>query len=588
MRQPTRLLNALALLSPSFTRRPIRRSRIRRSGRICLGLPLLLLFLLLGLAVPAAGQWVVQEFFVPLPEQQVRSTLLRLYTGTGSTLDSVVSLVVNADGTRVVYDHWEDGYEIDMNNPAQTTTEVWGDGNNGNGIAPGFANDPSSLPAGTVLSLRNLVTLPRNPSTIRYDGRDRIGATKAIVVSRAAWATTPGSVLAGAVEVSATLDYGTEFVAPVGEDVSAASMFEVVALYVQAAEDGTAVEIDADANGVAEIATVLNRGQVYHLNGGVLAGARVTSDKPVQAHLVTGDIGANYESRWYTLYPVDQWTGTYYTPVGTAADNDPAYVFAFNPATTGITVNVTTLAGSAVFNVPAGGTYQYQVPKNSGARFASDGDVPFFAIAVVGANPSANNVHDWGFSLVPEGNLTTIGICGWGPGSSDLSRNGSPVWVTAVADTLLYVDYDGDKAGPQVDPQGDACDAILSLQALESRTIYDPDGDQTAMRVYTADGTLITAAWGQDPAVAGAGNPFLDLGTTVLPFPVPVLRKRAYLAPGGDVNPPGLSLGDTLEYEIEIDNRSLIVLGNVLVIDAPPEPGVRDQLHHVQRQRGGR
>jgi hypothetical protein len=73
----------------------------------------------------------------------------------------------------------------------------------------GFINDPAGLPSGTVISLRNLVPLPRNPSNLLFDGRDRMVATKALVVSRTAWPTVPGSVLAGAVEVMATIDYAT-------------------------------------------------------------------------------------------------------------------------------------------------------------------------------------------------------------------------------------------------------------------------------------------------------------------------------------------------------------------------------------------
>ena len=51
------------------------------------------------------------------------------------------------------------------------------------------------------------------------DGRDRVGATQAVVMTRSAWATTPGSVLADATEVPSTADYGTSFVMPIGEDV---------------------------------------------------------------------------------------------------------------------------------------------------------------------------------------------------------------------------------------------------------------------------------------------------------------------------------------------------------------------------------
>ena len=518
---------------------------------------------MLAAGEPAFAQFVVQEFFVPLPEDQIRSSFLKLYTGTGPTFDSVISVVAGGAGTKVVYDHWEDGYEIDLNSPLQSSTRVWGDGIDANGIAPGFVNDPTNLPAGTVFSLRNNVTLPRSASTILYDGRDRIGGTKALVVSRSAWALTPGSVLADAVEVSSVLDFGTEFVAPVGENVSAASMYEIVDLFVMAAENGTSVSIDKDANGSFETVFTLNRGESYRVNGGVLKGARVSASKPVQVHLITGDIGANYESRWFTLYPYDQWGSVYYTPVGTAADGDAAYVFIYNPGTSALPIRVTTQIGTTNFTVPTNGTYQYQVPQNSGAKLQSTNGLPYFAVETVGANPTANNVHDWGFTLVPEGNLTTIGQVGWGPGSSDLSQNGSPVWVTAVGATTIYVDFDGDRAGPLTDSNGDGYDTNLTMAALQSRTIYDPDKDQTAMRVYTLDGTLITAAWGQDPAVAGAGNPFLDVGTTVLPFPQAVIKKSSTLFT--DNPPSGLSTNDVLEYTITIDNNSVVVLGNAWV-----------------------
>ena len=108
----------------------------------------------LNLAVGLVGanaQSIVQEFFIPLPEEQVRGTLLKLYTGTGATFDSVVSIVVNTAGTRVIYDQWEDGYEVDLNSPVQSTTKIWGDGNNANGIPPGYVNDPASPEHGTII-----------------------------------------------------------------------------------------------------------------------------------------------------------------------------------------------------------------------------------------------------------------------------------------------------------------------------------------------------------------------------------------------------------------------------------------------------
>ena len=71
-----------------------------------------------------------------------------------------------------------------------------------NGIAPGTVDD--LIDSGDVIALENTVDLPRVPPPplpIKYDGRDKIASSKAIAVTRGAWATTPGTVLAGAIEV---------------------------------------------------------------------------------------------------------------------------------------------------------------------------------------------------------------------------------------------------------------------------------------------------------------------------------------------------------------------------------------------------
>jgi uncharacterized repeat protein (TIGR01451 family) len=526
------------------------------------------MLLLLASFMPAArAQTIVHEYYVPLPEAQLRTALVGIEPASGrvgNQIESVISVVIAAPGTAVHYDHWEDGYELNLNAPTQASTQIWGDGNDANGIAPGFAQDPLGLSAGTVLSLRNTVSLPRNPSTVLYDGRDRIGGTKAIVLSRANWPLQPGSVLGGAVEITPTLDYGTEYVAPVGVDVMADSMFEYTGLFVMARENATSVLIDLDGDGPgAAFAVTLNRGESHLVNNGVKKGATISAGKPVQAHLITGDIGAGYETRWQTLYPVDQWSNSYYSPVGSAANGHEAYVFLYNHQASAITIEAETRTGTTSFNVPAKGVHRFLLPRQSGTRFSSSGK--FFGIAVIGARPSSNNVHDWGFTLIPADSLTTEAVCGWGPGSSDLSRNGSPVWVMTQGATRIYVDYNGDRAGALTDPKGGKYDIHYDMSVLESRTLYDPDRDQTAMRVYTLDGTLITAAWGQDPAVAGAANPFLDLGTSVLPFPVPQLKKRWELLQ--DNGAPGLSVGDVLRYFITVDNRGLLPLGNLNILD---------------------
>lgn len=395
-----------------------------------------------------------------------------------------------------------------------------------------------------------------------------MAATKALVVSRAAWALTPGPVLSGAVEVTATIDHGTSYVSPVGQNMTN-RLFQYVGFMIMATEDNTSVTIDLDGAGtnVASV-VVLNRGESHLVNGGVKIGGSVTSTKPVQVNLVIGRYAGRYATDWFTLYPTSQWSDSYITPVGTAANGNQTFNYFYNPNATNITINYLTRVGSGSFSVPAGGVTQYQMPQASGARFTSGGGAHFFALCTAGANPASESAYDWGFTLLPEDGLTTEAVVGWGPGSSDGTVNGSPVWVTPIAATRVYVDYNGDRAGPLTDPNGNKYDVHYDLAALESKTIYDPDKDQTAMRLYTLSGVVISTAWGEDPAVAAAGNPYFDFGTTVLPFPVPVLRKTSRIFT--DTGVPGLSVGDTLEYTIELDNHGLLPLGNTVVIDSLP------------------
>jgi uncharacterized repeat protein (TIGR01451 family) len=295
---------------------------------------------------------------------------------------------------------------------------------------------------------------------------------------------------------------------------------------------------------------------------------------------MTGDIGANYESRWFSIPPTSQWGIRYYASVGTASNGHEAFGFLHNPNAFSIPITATTRTGSTTFTIPANDTFRYQMPQDSGVDFDSTLDHAFFGVVAVGARPSSNNVYDWGFSLVPSSSLTTALVVGWGPGSSDLSQNGSPVWVTAIANTTLYIDYNGDRNGPVTDPTGQRCDVSLPIQALQSLRVYDPDRDQTAMRLYTLDGTLITGAWGQDPAVAGAGNPFLDVGTTVPAFPAPIMTKTSRIFT--DNAPTGLSIGDVIEYTVRLDNKSLVSITSVPVLDTLP-PGLNYVLNSTTK-----
>ena len=524
-------------------------------------------FLLLGAPAVRAVN-LVQDFYLPMPEQQIYTANSAIVSGTGSTINSTFSILVTGDGTVIYYDQWEDGYETDLSKPTQPTTQIWGDGNDAHGIPPGFAHNPLGLPAGTVITLTNAVTLPRNPSQILWDARDHIAATKALVISRAAWPLPTGPVFAGAVSVLSTLDYGTNFISPVGQDLPA-NLMKYVGMFVMAKQNNTLVTIDPNGNGVGVTNIVLNQGESYLVNGGIKKGGRVTSSEPIQADLLIGHVGASYASDWFTLYPVAEWDNTYYTPVGSAASgSQPAYVYIFNPNTNALTINYNSKSGSGSFFVPASnGVFQFQMPISSGASFTSASGQNFFPICTVAANNSSDTAYNWGFTLVPKAALTTVADVGWAPGSADGTVDGSPVWVTTLANTTVYVDYHDDENGALIDPNGNKYDTNFSVTALQSLKIYDPSKNQTAMKVYTVDGTLLTAAWGEDPDVAAPGNPYIDAGTTVLPFPVPVVKKSVAIVT--NVGPAGLSVGDTIQYTVQVDNAGLLPLGNTVVLDAP-------------------
>src|SRR5439155_23290974 len=136
---------------------------------------------------------------------------------------------------------------------------------------------------------------------------------------------------------------------------------------------------------------------------------------------------------------------------------------------------------------------------------------------------------DWGMALIPESKLTMQALVGLGFGRDPNStvnptENSSPVWVSPVGNgdtaVTVYVDFNGDNAGPLTDPNGYHYDQALSLRELQSAKIFDPDGNQSAMLVYTIDPTVkLAVSWGEDPAVASVEHPGVDAGTNVSPLP---------------------------------------------------------------------
>src|SRR5205823_1711566 len=142
------------------------------------------------------------------------------------------------------------------------------------------------------------------------------------------------------------------------------------------------------------------------------------------------------------LFSDAQATNDYFTPVGN--NGDPVRLYVYNPGSSAITVNVETQAGLGTAKVVnAGASNFFDVASLTGTRLFSTGN-----FLTLGAYDQQSTVHDWGFSLQPVSSLSQIAQVSLGVGNSANPPAGqgdtSPIWVTPLSATRLYVDYDGD------------------------------------------------------------------------------------------------------------------------------------------------
>ena len=161
----------------------------------------------------------------------------------------------------------------------------------------------------------------------------------------------------------------------------------------------------------------MNQGESLLVDGNVNAGETVTANQRIQVTLLTGDVCATYESRFYTLRPEEQWSNNYYNPVATH-NGDPTFVFLYNNESSAINVEWETSSGvQGTISVPAGGVNHVQIPNNTGSFFYSVGGENFYAIATIDSDPSQTTDHDWGFALIPSSQLSSqITMVGFAPG----------------------------------------------------------------------------------------------------------------------------------------------------------------------------
>ncbi len=474
-------------------------------------------------------------FYIPAPEQDLYTCFLRADCKTAEPITdsfrTIISIKCPYAGTILYYDQWEDGYETNIQNPSQSTTLVWGDGNPYNGVAPGYSND--ILPPGASIVTNNVFfTHPRNSSQFYYDAKDKILSTTDIAVSRITWeANSRKEKQAYSTDVYDVNKFGTSFNVPVGNYTGANADFQYTALFIRASQNNTSVSVDKNNDGIVDTTVTLQEGGSYFQDGGVQAGALVTSTKPVGLDVFFGDSLYCFNAKELNVLPAAFYSNTYYTPVPTTSAADTAAIMFYNPIGSAITINWTTSATSGSFNIGAKGVYRLPLGPN-GYKFQSAGGENFVANELIDSWPfnvtppySGNSAKnggdfDWSFGLIPENRLTPFSSIAWAPGSSDGSANGSPVWVMPTAATTIYIKWDGDilNTGTKTSPCGFKYDTSYALASLQYKKLLDADKDQSGLSVYTCNGVKIATAYGEDPSLCTIGFPYLDAGTAMQPF----------------------------------------------------------------------
>ena len=490
-------------------------------------------------------------------------TFESINTRANPPIISLISFAISTTGTVIWYDHWEDGYEFDVTDPIQSTTQVWGDGVASNGCHPNVVSCTDSndkFVAGDSVVIQNIVQIGTNNNPVRdstqvfFDGADRIQSSFPIAVTRAAYPESPGSLMAGGVEVLDTTLWGKSYTAPVGGDTSfETDGFQYSALYVMAGMDDTKVYIKGSSTPVT-----LDMGESIHVL--VNQGDTVTSDKDVQVDFLTGDMSSTYELRWYSLRSTEDWSDKYLSPVGDTKGETKLVVY--NPHEYAIDVKITVNDGDSTTNVSGGGHFVSEFIKTGSAALIEETNGKNFIVLSVTDTVGSGVLFDWGFPVVAVRDLTPQVLIGLGFGCTDnvclqelynSRKTRSVVWVSPVEDADFYVDYQNDGV----------VDDIYQVDYLDSQVIHDlADKDMSGAVIFatrkdsgpTGAQVNFAAAWGQDPDRSGnSDESALDLGTQVVPFSGFQASKIVSLVDDND-NDGAISPGDKIRYTIIASN----------------------------------
>lgn len=402
-------------------------------------------------------------------------------TAPCNQLHNIITVIVDRDDAMVYYDHWENGY---LNGAAGDETYSAKMGS----VVTFTSELPVPRAAGDRCASTVSINMAETPKTTCYDGQDRIYIIGAASVVQAFWPNVTSTVYANAWEVYPVTSLENDYTIPVGENMAAAPTryldFDQSFILVQAVYDNTRVQIDDPTSAGVEVNITLNRGettQLFHSN----EDTTVTSSRPVYVEFMTGrfNAGISSESRSYTIVPHDLWEASYYSPVPGFVGGYDTDIFIFNPSGADLTINYQDRIGTGSFVVPTHSARSYQsltgrfVPSNSAVYLeAANKTTEFWAI---GAVDTESADYNYGFSLIPTSILANEYYLGWAPGTTDLSANGSPVFITPTVDnTTIYVDFN---------PLDGTADATYTLNRIQVQKIFDPDNLNTGMHIWATD-----------------------------------------------------------------------------------------------------
>jgi hypothetical protein len=522
-------------------------------------------------------------------------------------LISHVSLTASSDGTVYYYDHWEDGYDPDPLDPGPTTeVGVLDAGTHQHFesdidpplIGTQFYYDGRDRI--TIFGEPASVVRTAHPS-----GYSVTGSCIPFPANTGGWLAAAWEVPEAAdwgTEYHAAVGEDLDYSGGTPDD------HDFAGLEVMAWQDGTAVYYNGTQMlpilnaGETHFVDGANDGPG---GGGVDSSDDITATAPIQVQMMTGacsPFAAEYVSaHGYTLQPWDAWNTAYWAPVpgfeqscnrddppnGVNVDTD---IYLHNPDT-GNAIVVTVNSGAMTANLPivvtvnsGAMTANLPVPPNTTisvldvtgwpdlatgnqGTYLSSADHFWGAVAVDSSTNGATAAddYDWGHSLIPESRLSSQVVVGDAPGNiaEPPTDNGNLAFVVAVTDTVIYVDLNQDGLPDPFDMNGDgdagdddvwgeaAWDEPLSglgvpIQAGQVLRVGDPnDHDLLRALIFTPDlEEHIAVAWGQDPCWAILSNPYVDLGYTILPVPIPSLSKVDDLAIDADLS-GGFSPGDT-------------------------------------------